>query len=88
MARCSVDLNRVDEFGALRRRITLRGRQNLPRHFWVSAGLVILTDANRSLTVGIGKEMMDATPEGSGFSFIDMLANRAGIHGQRALCGR
>ena len=69
MARRSVDLNRVDEFGVLPGRITLRRRQDLSRHFWVSAGLVILTDANRSLTVGIGKEMMDATPGGSVFWF-------------------
>jgi len=79
MARRDVELDRIDEFVALRERITLRGRSDLPRHFWVSAGLVILTDADRSLTVGLGKEMMDATPGGSGFSFVDMMANRAGI---------
>ena len=79
MAKRDVHLDRVDEFAALRNRITLRGRRDLARHFWVSAGLVILTDANRSFTVGIGKEMMDATPGGSGFSFVDMMANRAGI---------
>lgn len=79
MANRDIDLDRVDEFAALRNRITLRGRRDLPRHFWVSAGLVILTDANRSHTVGIGKEMLDATPGGSGFSFVDMMANRAGI---------
>jgi hypothetical protein len=79
MATRDIQLDRVNEFAALRDRITLRGRHDLTRHFWVSAGLVILTDANRAFTVGIGKEMMDATPGGSGFSFVDMMANRAGI---------
>ena len=31
------------------------------------------------MTVGIGKEMMDATPGGSGFSFVDLAADRAGV---------
>ena len=30
------------------------------------------------MSVGIGKEMMDATPGGSGFSFVDLTADRAG----------
>jgi hypothetical protein len=39
----------------------------------------VLTDEQRSLFVGLSKEMMDSTPGGSGFSFIDMAANKAGI---------
>ena len=54
------------------------GRNDLSRHFWVSAALVILFDENRSMTVRIGKEMMDATEGGSGFSFVDLTADRAG----------
>ena len=50
----------------------------MTRHFWVSAALVILSDENRSMTVGIGKEMMDSTESGSGFSFVDLTADRAG----------
>jgi len=78
-AKRNVELNQVAQFAAIRNRTTLGGRHDLSRHFWLSAGLVIITDANRSLTLGIGKEMMDSTPGGSGFSFVDMLANRAGI---------
>ena len=74
----SIDLGRLDEFAALRNRVTLRGRNDLARHFWVSAALAILSDESRSMTVGIGKEMMDATPGGSGFSFVDLTADRAG----------
>ncbi len=62
----------------LRNRVTLRDRNDLSRHFWVSAALAILSDENRSMTVGIAKEMMDATPGGSGFSFVDLTADRAG----------
>ncbi len=74
----AIDLSRLAEFKALRNRITLRGRNDLSRHFWVSAALAILSDERRSMTVGIGKEMMDATPGGSGFSFVDLTADRAG----------
>lgn len=63
----------------LRQRVTLRGRGDAPRHFWVSAALVIVTDETRSMTVGVSKELMDANPGGSGFSFVDLGANRAGI---------
>jgi uncharacterized protein YfiM (DUF2279 family) len=73
-----IDLGRLDEFTSLRSRITLRGRNDLARHFWVSAALAVLSDESRSMTVGIGKEMMDATPGGSGFSFVDLTADRAG----------
>ena len=33
----------------------------------------------RALTVGLSKELMDSTPGGSGFSFVDMAANATGI---------
>ena len=41
--------------------------------------MTVVADEGRALTIGIGKELMDSTPGGSGFSFVDMLANRAGI---------
>jgi hypothetical protein len=64
---------------ALRGRATIHGRSDLPQHFWVSAALTVLSDQQRSLAVGIAKEMKDSTPGGSGFSFVDMAANKAGI---------
>ena len=79
IARRPIDLGRIEEVRGLRNRITLRGRNDLARHFWVSAGLVIVADEGRAMTIGIGKELMDSTPGGSGFSFVDMMANRAGI---------
>ena len=62
----------------LTRRISIRGRNDLARHFWVSASLAILSDESRSMDVGITKELMDATEGGSGFSFVDLTADRAG----------
>lgn len=74
-----LDLGPADERLALRRRILLGGRGDLSQHFWVSAALAALSDESRSLAVGLSKEAMDSTPGGSGFSFVDMAANSAGI---------
>jgi len=63
---------------ALRARVTAYGRNDWPRHFWVSAALTLLSDADRSIAIGITKELMDATPGGSGFSFSDLAADAAG----------
>ena len=78
VAKRPINIKRIGEFDALRNRITLVGRNDLARHFWVSAALAILSDEKRSMTVGIAKEMMDATEGGSGFSFDDLAADRAG----------
>ncbi len=78
VAKRSINLERVDELNQLRSRITLMGRNDLARHYWVSAALVVLSDSNRAAAVGIGKEMMDATEGGSGFSFVDLMADHAG----------
>ncbi len=78
VARREIDIRRQPEAVELRNRITLYGRQDLSQHFWVSAALAVLSDDTRSMTVGIAKEMMDSTPGGSGFSFVDLTADRAG----------
>jgi len=74
-----LDLGPPEARLALRRRILLGGRGDLSQHFWVSAALAALSDESRSLAVGLSKEAMDSTPGGSGFSFVDMAANSAGI---------
>jgi hypothetical protein len=79
MARRSLDPKRLREAAPLRRKITLRGRGDLSKHFWVSAALTVVSDENRSMSVGIGKELMDSTSGGTGFSFVDMAANYSGI---------
>jgi hypothetical protein len=79
VARRTIDLNRVAEFNAIRGRTTLRGRHDLSRHFSVCAALIVLTDETRTMNVAVGKELKDSLAGGSGFSFVDMLANRAGM---------
>jgi hypothetical protein len=74
-----LDLGPPEARLALRRRIQLGGRGDLSQHFWVSAALTTLANESRSLAVGLSKEAMDSTPGGSGFSFVDMAANSAGI---------
>jgi hypothetical protein len=74
-----LDLGPPESRLALRQRILLGGRGDLSQHFWVSAALAALSDESRSLAVGLSKEAMDSTPGGSGFSFVDMAANSAGI---------
>ena len=78
VARRQFDENRLPEIEALRERITVHGRADWSRHFWVSATLTLLSDADRSITVGITKELMDAVPGGSGFSFSDLAVDAAG----------
>ena len=78
LARRQFDEGRLPEAEALRGRITAHGRADWPRHFWVSAALTLLSDADRSIAVGITKELMDAVPGGSGFSFADLAADAAG----------
>ena len=79
VARRSLDSTHRDAIRQLRRKVKLRGRGDLPRHFWVSAALTVLSDGNRSTAVGIMKELMDSNPGGSGFSFVDLMADRAGV---------
>jgi hypothetical protein len=57
---------------------TMLGRRDLAQHFVVSAYLAAAGGSQLAVTSGLMKEMADANG-GSGFSFIDMAANRAGI---------
>lgn len=62
----------------VRRRVLLRGRQDLAQHFLSSAAVALRGNSGLSRLVGWYKELSDADG-GSGFSFADMAANRAGI---------
>ena len=66
---------------------TMRGRADLAKHFFVSAHLVGLVGSEATRGVGLAKELADANG-GTGFSFADMAANRAGIVFASALLGR
>jgi hypothetical protein len=58
-------------------RVMLAGREDLPLHFLVSAALAAEGSSPLSQAIGLYKEVADSRG-GSGFSFSDMAANRAG----------
>ena len=59
-------------------RLQLSGRRDLMQHFLISAALTVSTNKMLTDTIGLSKEMSDADG-GSGFSFADLLADRAGV---------
>jgi len=64
---------------AFSRQVHLGGRQDLRLHFVISAGLKLISDQGISSAIGEFKELLDAGRGGSGFSFVDLAADRAGI---------
>jgi hypothetical protein len=69
----------VREAIRLRKGTTLRGRADWPRHYALSAALAVLENPLVSDAAGLMKEQMDALTHGSGFSFGDLAADRAGV---------
>jgi uncharacterized protein YfiM (DUF2279 family) len=64
--------------------VRLQGRRDLAQHFFISALLAATGGDALANTVGVAKELDDAR-HGSGFSFIDLLADEAGQRfGRRA----
>lgn len=59
--------------------VTLRERKDWARHFFVSAGLTLVSNQMLGNAAGLLKEEIDAGEGGSGFSFADLLADRAGV---------
>ena len=57
--------------------LRLRGRKDFAQHFLTSAALSARGDSTLSDAVGLFKEIAD-TDQGSGFSFADLAADRAG----------
>lgn len=67
--------------------VRLNGREDFAQHYTISALMALMVGGRVADTVGLYKEMMDASKAdgGSGFSFNDLALNRAGIRlGQRA----
>lgn len=56
----------------------LRQRNDLARHFIISAALELLADQGMSLAIGEFKELMDRGQGGSGYSFVDLAADMSG----------
>jgi hypothetical protein len=68
-----------ENLARLSSRVQVHGRNDLVRHFWVSAAITRLASARVSHIAGVTKEEMDSGAGGSGFSFADLLADRAGV---------
>jgi hypothetical protein len=65
--------------------LTLLGRADLAKHWTMSAALTAAYGAGLSQAMGTWKEVSDSGPTGTGFSFIDLSADRSGIRvGTRA----
>lgn len=58
--------------------VTLRGRHDLAQHFAISAALAAGGGSRLADVIGVFKELSDSRG-GSGFSFPDLLADRAGV---------
>jgi hypothetical protein len=70
-----------------RRNVTLDGRDDLAKHFLLSAAIAAYADTVLADAIGLYKELEDAR-HGSGFSFPDLAADRAGTRfGERAVAG-
>ncbi len=59
--------------------VVLANRTDLRLHFIFSAALKIIADSGLSFAIGEFKELLDSQQGGSGFSFVDLAADRAGI---------
>jgi len=59
--------------------VTLGGRGDLMLHFLYSAGITLATQQGIGIAAGEFKELLDSGNGGSGFSFADLAADRAGI---------
>lgn len=59
---------------------TTRGRVDLTQHFIYSAILQQLGDLEIALAIGEAKELLDSLAGGSGFSFSDLAADKAGLN--------
>ena len=56
----------------------MHNRNDLARHFIISAALELLAEQGMSLAIGEFKELMDRGQGGSGYSFVDLAADMSG----------
>lgn len=60
-------------------RAILQSRADLNQHFIFSAAIKLLSEQGLSIAIGEFKELMDRSNDGSGFSFVDLAADFAGV---------
>ncbi|MFH2091428.1 MAG: hypothetical protein ABIJ31_03615 [Pseudomonadota bacterium] len=58
--------------------LVLKGRNDLPKHFLISAGLSASAGSSLASFIGLAKEVEDSD-KGTGFSFADLAADKAGV---------
>jgi hypothetical protein len=73
------DADLVRQAAAARGNASLRGREDWARHYLASAALAVLENPFFSDSAGLAKEALDTISRGSGFSFADLAADKAGI---------
>ncbi len=61
------------------KKVGLANRRDLRLHFIISSALQIAADQGITNVIGEFKELLDAGKGGSGFSFVDLAADRAGV---------
>ena len=71
--------SRAAECTAPGRSIRLAGREDLAKHWALSAALAAALGFDAARAAGQYKEMADSRSGGSGFSFVDLAADRAGL---------
>ncbi len=67
-------------------KLTLLGRRDLAKHFLVSAAITVSGGTGLANLAGVFKELDDSR-QGSGFSFADLAADRAGVRFGELACG-
>lgn len=82
----ATDLVGMDSGPPLPFRATLHGRRDMAQHFLLSAALAANTGDTLASMAGTFKEIADAD-RGSGFSFVDLAADRAGLYFARLALG-
>lgn len=64
--------------------VTLAGRNDLAKHWAMSAALEVSLGGSIAQSLGVFKELSDSLEGGSGFSFVDLTADRSGERFARA----
>ena len=64
-------------------KIVLSKRADVAKHWALSAALTAVVGDSAASSLGEWKELSDSLPRGSGFSFLDLAADRAGLHTAR-----
>jgi hypothetical protein len=79
LQRALTTLLKVKNLSKHHSRVTLANRKDLNLHFIYSVVLTILADQGVTLSIGEIKEVSDSAKGGTGFSFVDLTADRAGV---------